>query len=67
MKAAANCSVTLVKVFVDVPYADDALIAPEGLRLAAERGLREIMDSLPSRGSEAGIHRRQIMQVWSIV
>ncbi|KAL9610712.1 MAG: hypothetical protein Q9167_004604 [Letrouitia subvulpina] len=52
MVAAAKGNLMLVRLFVDVLRADDALIAPDGqlaLRLASEAGWREVVDFLPSR------------------
>jgi ankyrin repeat protein len=50
--AATLGNLTLVKLFIEVYHANDALIAKDGqmaLRLAAENGHREIADYLPLR------------------
>jgi hypothetical protein len=52
MLAAELGSLTLVRLFMDVYSADDALIAPDSqiaLRLAASNGHREIVNYLPAR------------------
>ena len=52
MVAAAQGNLTLVKLFMDVYHADDALIAPDGqmaLRLAVTRGQSDVIAFLPSR------------------
>ena len=52
MVAAGEGNLTLVKLFVDVFHADDALIAPDGqlaLRLAVQAGRREVVEFLPLR------------------
>ena len=52
MVAAAQGNLTLVKLFVDVYHANDALIAPDGqmaLRMAVERGWKEVVEFLPAR------------------
>jgi hypothetical protein len=50
--AASMGNLTLVKLFIEVYHANDALVAPDGqlaLRLAAENGHREVADYLPLR------------------
>ncbi|OCK84556.1 hypothetical protein K432DRAFT_378487 [Lepidopterella palustris CBS 459.81] len=50
--AAALGNYHMVKLFMEVYHADDALVAPDGelaLRLAADNGHRDIVDYLPPR------------------
>ena len=52
MVAAGSGNLTLVKLFVDVFHANDALIAPDGqmaLRLAVQGRFKEIVEFLPTR------------------
>jgi hypothetical protein len=52
MLAAAMGNINLVKLFIEVYHADDALVAPDGelaLRLASDNGHRDIVQYLPSR------------------